>query len=525
MKKYLISILFITFFLPFFAFASDYSNGTLLKADNDVKVYVIQNNQKRWIKTADIFNSYNFKWVDIKSVSQTILDSLPDNNLIKSDNDPSVYIITNGYKRHIPSPLVFESYGLKWENINQINQTEMNAYTESSLIKTAADSKVYALENSTKRWIPDAETFYKNSYKWEAIQVVNDTEINSYWTGTNKDIPTTSESAESTANTESTTNTTTTTTTTTTTPAVVGSIYIISSKTSIPADKKSTIDFEILVKDTNGAVMPNQIVYVVIGNSTSAYQTNSSGIANVSYLSTGAVGTKTITANIGAVSTTKQISETAYYTTPLSSANVIFYAGATNGGYCLKDSFIAEGYIEQADGTLKHSTKKDTLGNPLTICDQINMPKYSVVGREKVGAATMEIEVKGTEKVKLIGLSLTQSGSFTDSDYKNVKLAGNWYGDNTYGTAQPTNNTITFDLSQNPISLINAQIKGELHISGITSFFLLADFLASVAGKNFQFDITDIQLTGETTNKTITPSFEKTSTNKNYVGTVPYNPN
>jgi hypothetical protein len=184
MKKYFLLFLLL---LPFSA--SAYTDNTLLKANNDVKVYAIQNNHKHWIRTAEIFNSYGFKWSDIQSVSASDLIAIPDANLMKTASDPSVFLISNNYKRHIPSPLVFDSYNLNWNAIATINQTEMDSYATTLLIKSTNDSKVYAIENSSKRWIPDAETFYKNNYKWEEIQIVNDTELNSYWTGSNKDIP------------------------------------------------------------------------------------------------------------------------------------------------------------------------------------------------------------------------------------------------------------------------------------------------------------------------------------------------
>ena len=46
-----------------------YPEGSLLRAKGDYKVYIIKNNYKRWIQTAEIFNNYgHLSWDDIIDV-------------------------------------------------------------------------------------------------------------------------------------------------------------------------------------------------------------------------------------------------------------------------------------------------------------------------------------------------------------------------------------------------------------------------------------------------------------------------
>lgn len=183
MKKQLIVIsLFFGFCFPILSFA--YSDYTLVKSPGDVKVYVIKNNQKRWIKNADIFNSYGFNWNNIKEISNEELSLIGDVKLIKPENDNSVFLVNSkGYKRHIANPEVFNSYGFNWNDIITINSIETSYYPGSYLIKSETDPKVYLINNKEKRWISSAEIFYKNNYNWDSIQIVNNTDLASYYIG------------------------------------------------------------------------------------------------------------------------------------------------------------------------------------------------------------------------------------------------------------------------------------------------------------------------------------------------------
>src|SRR3989344_7023637 len=73
------SILVLTFFLSFYfvAYAVSYLDGALLRAEGDIKVYLINNNIKRWVSSLEVFNLNNFKWQDVQVVSKkevTILE-------------------------------------------------------------------------------------------------------------------------------------------------------------------------------------------------------------------------------------------------------------------------------------------------------------------------------------------------------------------------------------------------------------------------------------------------------------------
>lgn len=81
---------------------------------------------------------------------------IPDGAIVKTANNPDVYIVKllNGsnYKRLVLNPQVFQSYGhLKWSNLLTINQSMMDSFTTSDLVRVDGQTSIYRL-------IPDGDT-------------------------------------------------------------------------------------------------------------------------------------------------------------------------------------------------------------------------------------------------------------------------------------------------------------------------------------------------------------------------------
>jgi hypothetical protein len=102
------------------------------------------------------------------SAATTIVDGdLISSNATNSDGTPTlasldVYIVkivgTKKFKRLVLNPQVFNSYGhLKWENIKEVSQAEVDSFTTSSLARVDGNDKVYALtpsgDTGAKSWI------------------------------------------------------------------------------------------------------------------------------------------------------------------------------------------------------------------------------------------------------------------------------------------------------------------------------------------------------------------------------------
>ncbi|MBI2676430.1 MAG: hypothetical protein HYX21_00540 [Candidatus Yanofskybacteria bacterium] len=157
---------------------------TLIRASGDTKVYKIISNKKLWIPTAESFVSQGLKWQDIQNSSKMLVTSYVRLKLARAVGDVKRYYLTeSGLKRYIPNDEVFLSYGNRNEDIVEITQQELNSYPNNDLIKTEGDEKVYKLENGQKRWIKTAGAFNRLGFDWSKIAPVNQTEINSYLTG------------------------------------------------------------------------------------------------------------------------------------------------------------------------------------------------------------------------------------------------------------------------------------------------------------------------------------------------------
>ncbi|MBI2582775.1 fibronectin type III domain-containing protein, partial [Candidatus Azambacteria bacterium] len=181
-----IFLLFLALFrVPAVSAAPSYPDGTLLRAQTDFKVYVVFNNNIRWIKSPTVFESYGYDWKAIKVIPFANLEALEKTTLVRAKNDIKVYQINDkGFRRHIPDPEVFSSYGLKWEDVAIVNETEVQEFSESRLLKPADSDNVYYVdEEGKKRWIDSVESFYKHGFNWDEIQVVNTQEITAYTEG------------------------------------------------------------------------------------------------------------------------------------------------------------------------------------------------------------------------------------------------------------------------------------------------------------------------------------------------------
>lgn len=109
---------------------TSYPDGTLIKASDAPEVYVIRDGNKVWVKTAEEFNAAGYKWADIKVVSGEILKAVGSVKLIRVAGDPRVYVLHNNIKKHIKTAEEFSAAGYKWENIVSVSQTEADSYAD-----------------------------------------------------------------------------------------------------------------------------------------------------------------------------------------------------------------------------------------------------------------------------------------------------------------------------------------------------------------------------------------------------------
>lgn len=111
---------------------------------------------------------------------------ITNGSLIRAKGDYKVYIVQNGYKRHILDGRIFDFYGhLNWANIIEVTAEERDSYKDSAWVRTDGDKKVYEVNgDKTKHWLNmTAEEFYVSGRKWEGVFIINNQERDFYRTG------------------------------------------------------------------------------------------------------------------------------------------------------------------------------------------------------------------------------------------------------------------------------------------------------------------------------------------------------
>lgn len=104
--------------------------------------------------------------------------------IVKTANNPDVYIVKylNGksYKRLVLNPQVFQSYGhLKWENLLTIDQTTMDSFLTSDLVRVDGQTQIYRLtpngDSGSKILVGDTALLDGDS-----VYTINSIDFNNY---------------------------------------------------------------------------------------------------------------------------------------------------------------------------------------------------------------------------------------------------------------------------------------------------------------------------------------------------------
>jgi len=161
------------------------ATANLLRAIDQEKVYRIISGKKLWVPSAEAFTAQNLNWEDVQETSEAEVNSLPTARLIRSEGDPKVYFITdNGFKKWIRTAEIFNSYsGNKWEDIVDVVSEIVESFQAVELMRLQGGTKVYKLEGSTKRWIRTTDAFDRYNFDWKKIVSMNQLELNYYTEG------------------------------------------------------------------------------------------------------------------------------------------------------------------------------------------------------------------------------------------------------------------------------------------------------------------------------------------------------
>ncbi len=120
---------------------SVYPTGALLQDKTSGGVYLVENGIKKPLWSKQFLTLY-FKDKNIMAVSADELKKYPtgepvkfkDGELVLGESSPTVYFISNGERRPIPSEQVFTGLGFKWENIVKTTDKILSLHPTSTPI-------------------------------------------------------------------------------------------------------------------------------------------------------------------------------------------------------------------------------------------------------------------------------------------------------------------------------------------------------------------------------------------------------
>ncbi|MDO8558656.1 MAG: peptidoglycan-binding protein [bacterium] len=132
-KKNITTAVFIffvtTFFVASFSRAQEeFPEGSFWRAGGDERMYIISNGRKRHITTEAVLNSYGKGVADVKEADPDILFGIPDVRVMRLAGSTDIYDIVSGQKELIPSADEFLGRGYVWDEVSNVNRTELDSY-------------------------------------------------------------------------------------------------------------------------------------------------------------------------------------------------------------------------------------------------------------------------------------------------------------------------------------------------------------------------------------------------------------
>ncbi|TRZ80327.1 hypothetical protein D4R86_04430 [bacterium] len=167
--------------IPYVSYEGQYQDETL---DYNNFTFIIEAQNKNQEVLAA--NGTTINETQNNATQTAFYSSLSDGDLVRAKGDYKVYIIKGEYKRHIESGEIFGFYEhLNWGIVKEISRYELNLYKESNLIRTDGDKKVYEIdEMGQKHWLNiSGEEFINSERDWNSVYIINKAERDFYLLG------------------------------------------------------------------------------------------------------------------------------------------------------------------------------------------------------------------------------------------------------------------------------------------------------------------------------------------------------
>lgn len=167
--------------------------GTLIKAQTDATVFVIQQELKRPL-TYLVFVSRGYSFANVKTLPDGDVAALatgdwywpPDGTLVLVKGNPLVYAMDQAVRRPVTF-FVFTQRGLSFTRVIAVTEDEFShvppppdnywlSPVEGTLVKSTSDPAVYVIENAAKH-VLSAQAFAARGYKYSQIKSLPQAEM------------------------------------------------------------------------------------------------------------------------------------------------------------------------------------------------------------------------------------------------------------------------------------------------------------------------------------------------------------
>ena len=176
-----------------------FTSGTLLEGP-DGKVWVTMGPARKLMSDSTALASCGYKVGNVNSVSQGALAGLPVGQMVTTcsadgslvwNRDGKVYVVRQGWKRHVPNPATFGAYGFSWEAITPVpddwlptGKPLLDIVATGRLIQSRGQAPVYVMDGNAKRHITSPAALTACGYGWDAITLLSDATVAAFSTGT-----------------------------------------------------------------------------------------------------------------------------------------------------------------------------------------------------------------------------------------------------------------------------------------------------------------------------------------------------
>jgi hypothetical protein len=97
--------------------------------------------------------------------------------LVLKGSGPEIYMLEDEQLRWISSMDAFEHLGLTWGDVHVVEDSFLKRFKEGRpihvLLKCGGSDHIYRLENDQKRWIKDIDTFLAEGHVWDDVRFVS----------------------------------------------------------------------------------------------------------------------------------------------------------------------------------------------------------------------------------------------------------------------------------------------------------------------------------------------------------------